>query len=381
MDGMDEGPGAVGSLVHLAPTLLAALDGGGSPTLLPTRSHGLPVQRIVLLVVDGLGWDQLEAALQDGLMPHLARLEETGSARRWMLETVFPAMTPAALASLVTGASPALHGILGQVLMLESGTIDVLRQPWPTDGPPPLAVPTLVDRLKERGLTYDVVLERAVVSGPFTGVLHQRVDRLSFYVAPSGLPVVVDDILARSGRGAVYVYWSALDTINHERGAGHPEWRAEMRAIDGWIQAFTEIRRPGTWLWITADHGHVPQGQLLPYFALRERLPWLPETPAQSGNGIGVHLGRDRRDVLVETVQEMFSERVTVHDVVDLWARGRWGPPGSHDFHRRIGDVLLWADSPGARWLIHPGKKGRASVHGGTTTAEMTVPWVEIPLF
>jgi len=56
------------------------------------------------LVVDGLGWDQLEAALQDGLMPHLARLEGSGCARRQALETVFPSMTPAALASLVTGA-------------------------------------------------------------------------------------------------------------------------------------------------------------------------------------------------------------------------------------------------------------------------------------
>jgi len=380
MDEGDKHPRAVGSLVDLAPTLLAALDGGASATPLPTRSHGVPVQRIVLLVVDGLGWDQLEVALQDGLMPHLARLEGSGCARRQTLETVFPSMTPAALASLVTGASPAEHGILGQVLTLDSGPIDVLRQPWPTDGPPSLAVPTLADRLKERGLTYDVVLERALVSGPFTGVLHQRVDRLSSYVAPSGLPVVVDDILARSHRGAVYVYWSALDAINHERGAYHPEWRAEMRAIDAWIQALTETRRPGTWLWITADHGHVPQGQLLPYFTLRERLPWLPEVPAQCGNGLGVHVSRERRDVLAETVQEMFSRQVTVQDVTDLWAQGRWGPPGFHDFHRRVGDVLLWANGPGARWLIHAGKRGRASVHGGTTKAEMTVPWVEIPL-
>jgi hypothetical protein len=379
MGEMDEPLGAVGSLVDVAPTLLAALD-GASATPLPTASHGLSVQKIVLLVVDGLGWDQLEAALQDGLMPHLARLEGSGCARRQMLDTVFPAQTPVALASLVTGASPSEHGILGRVLTLESGALDVLRQPWPAVGPPSLAVPTLADRLKQRGLAYHVVLERAVVRGPFTAVLHQRVDRLSSYIAPSGLPVVVDDILARSERGAVYVYWSALDTINHERGAGQPEWRAEMRAIDAWIQALTETRRPGTWLWITADHGHVSQGRVLPYFALRERLAWLPEVPAQSGNGIGLQVCGERRDVLVETVQEMFSGQVTVHDVADLWAQGRWGPPGSHDFHRRVGDVFLWADGPGSGWHIHPETRGRTSVHGGATRAEMTVPWVEIPM-
>ncbi|MDQ4144490.1 MAG: alkaline phosphatase family protein [Actinomycetota bacterium] len=75
------------------------------------RVQGRP-GRVVYIVVDGMGREALEQATESGRAPALDFLRRHGTYVRDFVAT-FPTITPAATASLITGETPAAHGIPG----------------------------------------------------------------------------------------------------------------------------------------------------------------------------------------------------------------------------------------------------------------------------
>jgi predicted AlkP superfamily phosphohydrolase/phosphomutase len=67
------------------------------------------VRKVVVLGLDGLEPDIVEAMMARGELPYLARLRETGTYRR--LETSMPALSPVAWSTFATGCDPSRHGI------------------------------------------------------------------------------------------------------------------------------------------------------------------------------------------------------------------------------------------------------------------------------
>jgi hypothetical protein len=69
-------------------------------------------ERVVYIVIDGMSVDALEQVIHSGTAPALAFLKERSAYVRDSV-AIFPTITPAATASLITGATPAQHGIPG----------------------------------------------------------------------------------------------------------------------------------------------------------------------------------------------------------------------------------------------------------------------------
>jgi len=69
-------------------------------------------RRVVYVIVDGMGTEGFEQATSSGRAPAFAFLKSHGSYVRDSV-AVFPTITPAATASLITGVTPAAHGIPG----------------------------------------------------------------------------------------------------------------------------------------------------------------------------------------------------------------------------------------------------------------------------
>jgi hypothetical protein len=69
-------------------------------------------KRVVYVIVDGMGTEAFEQATASGRAPAFAFLKSQGSYVRDSV-AVFPTITPAATASLITGVPPAAHGIPG----------------------------------------------------------------------------------------------------------------------------------------------------------------------------------------------------------------------------------------------------------------------------
>jgi predicted AlkP superfamily phosphohydrolase/phosphomutase len=64
---------------------------------------------VVLIGLDGLGWDVLEPGLESGQLPTLEKLREDG--RSTDLESTHPPWTPCAWPSLQSGRNPGAHGL------------------------------------------------------------------------------------------------------------------------------------------------------------------------------------------------------------------------------------------------------------------------------
>jgi len=105
---------------------------------------------VLLLVLDGIRPDVLRAAIRDGDAPHLGFLAEKGEAV-WDGASVFPSITPAATAAIVTGEAPAGSGILGHA--------------W-------------YDREEGRVVVYGAMRETVISTGPLK-VFHNNVFRMN----------------------------------------------------------------------------------------------------------------------------------------------------------------------------------------------------------
>jgi len=68
-----------------------------------------PVERVVILGLDGLEPTLAEKLMAEGKLPHLARLKKDGAYAR--LRTTTPAISPVAWSSFMTGSEPSKHNI------------------------------------------------------------------------------------------------------------------------------------------------------------------------------------------------------------------------------------------------------------------------------
>ena len=80
--------------------------------------------QVVLLVLDGLGWEQLQDRRR--LAPTLAAM--AGGP----ITTVAPSTTATALTSITTGLPPGEHGVVGYRIAVHGEVLNVLR--WSTAG-------------------------------------------------------------------------------------------------------------------------------------------------------------------------------------------------------------------------------------------------------
>ena len=80
----------------------------------------LDARQVVLLTLDGLGWEQLQE--RAALAPTLSAMAGTA------ITTVVPSTTATALTSLTTGEPPARHGVVGyRVRVPGNDVLNVLR--------------------------------------------------------------------------------------------------------------------------------------------------------------------------------------------------------------------------------------------------------------
>ena len=99
------------SVAGIVPGLLAPSVPGWFPE--PVRGAGTTV----LLVLDGLGWTELER--------HRPALANLASLTGGPITTVVPSTTSTALTSIVTGRAPIDHGVLGYRVREGDGVLNV----------------------------------------------------------------------------------------------------------------------------------------------------------------------------------------------------------------------------------------------------------------
>jgi hypothetical protein len=358
-------------LAGLVPALMRGV--GDRPTWLPEVVVG--ARQVVLLVVDGLGWDQLVA--RRTLAPTLAGMEGGP------ITSVAPTTTAVALTSLVFGSPPATHGMVGYRLQVPGAdgerVLNALR--WTTAAGDARARIRPADFLAGRafGGAAVPVVSRAGFAGTGFTEAHLRGSAPAPWYLPSGIAVEVDGAL-RAGAPFVYAYYDGVDTVAHATGLG-VHYDAELRAIDRIVADILAVLPAGAALAVTADHGQVDVGAGARYLdddvmagvtllSGEPRFRWF-------------HTAPEAADDLAGTLRERYGHEAWVRTVDEVADAGWLGGPLDGRARDRLGQVALVPHAP-VGYLDPsdrdrpPGRSDRGLVcrHGSLTAAEMWVPLV-----
>ncbi|MGH9032991.1 MAG: alkaline phosphatase family protein, partial [Acidimicrobiia bacterium] len=206
--------------------LAPALVGAQPVDWLPAPVAG--ADAVVLLVVDGLGWDAIGSHRSE--MPELAGLDGGP------ITTVVPSTTASALTSLATGLAPSQHGLVGFRMRVDGTVLNVLS--WHTDrgrGPDPFLVQRHDAFL---GRAVPAVTKREFRNSGFTDA-QLRGTRFVGWSAVSSLIVHCRELIA-AGERLVHAYYPSVDNVAHEYGVHSDFFRAELRAADALVGAMLD---------------------------------------------------------------------------------------------------------------------------------------------
>jgi predicted AlkP superfamily pyrophosphatase or phosphodiesterase len=246
---------------------------------------------VVLISIDGLP----AAVLDDPAirLPHLRALAARG-VRAASLRPVFPTVTWPCHTTLVTGVSPALHGVLGNVVLDRRSGALVSHYGDRTEAP--VRVETLWDRAALAGLSA------AAVCWPKTRAAKHLADCVPEFfdqhlfdthstrplwteLRAAGLPVeryarwseefelaalqdwlsleAATHLLRHRPPDLLLLHFLVPDCFQHDHGPGSPEARWAIEHVDGILGRFLDViaetgRADLTDVLVVGDHGFLP---------------------------------------------------------------------------------------------------------------------------
>jgi hypothetical protein len=319
--------------------------------------------QIVLLVLDGLGWEQMVQRR------HLLRGLTLMDAKP--ITTVAPTTTATALTSISTGLTPGEHGVIGYRMSFDHDILNVLR--WTTSkGDAREAIPpeSIQHDVAFGGQRPPVVVRAEFRDTGFTRV-HLGGCRHVPYRMNSTLVAEIGHQL-RAGEPFIYAYYDGIDKVAHEYGLDS-FYDSELVFVDRMVEYLIQELPSNAALVITADHGQVDVGK-------RVHPPSpevLSQVDQQSGEGRfrWLHAYRGAEQDLFAAASEHHSDLawvVTREQTLDeCW----FGPKVLPGPLSRLGDVALVAREPIA--FEDPADTGPFVLqgrHGSMTPAEVLVP-------
>lgn len=243
------------------------------------RDYPVPPVCAIAICLDGCEPAYLDAAIEAGLMPTLARLRAEGTDR--LAHSVIPSFTNPNNMSIATGRPPSVHGICGNFLYdPATGEEVMMNDPRFLRAPTifsefykqghRVAIVTAKDKLRALladGLSFDE--ERAICfsseKADSTTVDVHGIDNASQWLdtpVPEVYSAALSEFVFAAGVRLLkefkpdLMYLTTTDYIQHKHAPGDPEANSFYANFDTFL---TELDASGAAIVITADHGMKPK--------------------------------------------------------------------------------------------------------------------------
>ena len=259
------------SLANISPTILNHF-GNKSKNIIddePIKASLDGCTSIVLLLVDGLGFNLLQRSLHNEKLNQIYQNNVVIP-----ITSTFPSTTSTALSTVNTGMTPQEHGIIGHTMYLRKyGTItnmirfspesDKMSDKLAKSGLNPenfLPKNTLYESLSEMGLPSKVLTRWPYKNSALSRMLHKGADVLP-YVNSSDMFLTLAKLVNKE-TPFVFAYWDVLDSASHVYGPFTDEVQSELRnIIYGFLTEFISNLKNQyknkVCIFITGDHGLV----------------------------------------------------------------------------------------------------------------------------
>ncbi len=371
------------NLTHVVPSLAASL---GAP--LNNQLHLPAATSAVLLLVDGLGLEQLEK--YSAHAPFFRSVLKRQTTAQTEMSTVYPSTTAAALSSIGTALPPGEHGLVGydvydpdrQVVVNQLGGWDERTDPetWQP-------APTIFQQLNEqRQAGFHQIYPVTVSLSAFE---NSALTRASLH-GPRF--VGADDLAKRFVHAAeearrpghlIYLYVNELDKVGHQHGPGSDAWLEVLEEIDSHARRLIRKLPNTTLAAVTGDHGmiEVKQDHRIDFAQHEELIEHVAHTAGEP-RMVQLHFNSSatetQRQATHKAWTRFFGDQAWIVTREQAIKAGWFGPVTAR-VHQRIGDLLITGYEPIALYdgrRAAPHSFNMVGHHGAPTPAEVRVPWL-----
>lgn len=209
-------------------------------------------QRVVVVLVDGLGLEQLQARF--GYAPLLRK-----APLLMELDAAFPTTTAASLASLGTATPVGVHGLTGyDSYSPELGEAVNMLGNWDRRVDPSTwqPVPTVLQRAEQAGIDAVTVSRKKFRQSALTTAALRGGRFVGADTAPARVRAALENLTAGK-RCLMYFYWDDLDKTGHASGWQSERWSEHLEELDGALRTLAAGVPKNTLVVLTADHGMV----------------------------------------------------------------------------------------------------------------------------
>ena len=329
----------------------------------------LPLQKkVVLLIVDGLGYDHV--------MEHSSFLRENVAGK---LTSVLPSTTASAMTAFMTGLTPLEHGCTGWFVKLrELGMVVCPLRESAREGTPLFLD---YDKLFKLEGIFDkvkcpsaLIQPEKIIDTRFTEALAGKAKRLGSTGLKDHL-LKTEKAASLRGRRLVFSYWDRFDEYCHRFGTKAVRTKRHFRSVEKGIRSLAR-RLKDTTLIVCSDHGQVDVKGVVR----------LEDHPKLSECLSAPLCGEPRFAycyVRPDKVRQFRKETRKLKDKMMVFESGKlisyFGDGIEHpEFSHRIGDYVLVLKDNNVifdRLLVEEEKELKGA-HGGISSQEMFVPLV-----
>jgi len=340
-------------------------------------------KNIVLLVIDGLGYNYLCSKKDSALYRHL----------KGKMTSVFVPTTSCAITTFLTGVAPNKHAYTGWFVNLkEYGVVSAILPFSARVGGPPLSAygckissvlleKSFISKLSVK--SYSVV-DKGISKSPFNSHLGHGSKLIEFSSLSGMFKGINKAIRSNTRRKYIYSYWPKFDSFNHQLGVGHNIPDLHFKEIDKKFASFIKsIKGTNTTVIITADHGFIN--------ADLKDIIWLKDHPklkdclslplCGEGRTAYCYVHVDKAKEFEKYVTTKLSKYCYLMKSSDILKRKLLGPgKDSPVLHHRIGDyaLLMKKNYVFKDKFDNSTRPPHIGHHGGLSEDEMMVPLIVV---
>jgi len=219
------------SILDLAPTIAKVLGLPDLPEATGQSQSDLEAEHGVMIVVDGLQYQKLQSMIAQGSLPLIECLP---AIERGL--SVFPPITTASTAALLTGAPPHINGVYGY-------------------GMRSTEIATLFDHAAEQGLSVTAVEGQGLAFNLRNAEVILSGDRDGDRFTDDNVLANSLDVINSAMPDLLFIHFHDVDDQGHSYGPDSPQYEEAIIRVDSYLSQILDALPSNTFITIFADHG------------------------------------------------------------------------------------------------------------------------------
>lgn len=362
------------------------------------------VERVIFLLVDGLGYLRLQEELKTD-KAGFQNLLDKHNGDCAPITSIAPSTTCVATTSVwVDGSSAAQHGMLAFSMLLPSyGLVanTLFWQPWGKlnarygeleewniSAEKFIPVPSIAQHLKRQNIHTTAVMPTAFIRSPLSR-MQMRGATMQGRENSSDMFWQMENWLKdSSSKSYLYAYFHDLDTLSHRYSAESEVWSAVWSDLVSQLGTFLDNAKKQcgrkTMVIVSADHGHITTSKEKNEHFIEDHpviLSHLQMIPAGEPRMLILYTKRGESSAVINYVNEHLADCFYAVPSQAALDAGLFGTTDNlhPETRQRLGDVLLISKGK-HYWASKDRELPFVSYHGGLEPEEMIVPLISLYL-